>query len=78
MMRVPVLILRLLTRRRVSPRLAPRLEETRLPDTWYQAEANARGVLGVAGELRLEEMAGPDFPLDEVNDAFEALATLEV
>lgn len=27
------------------------------------------------GELRLEEMAGPDYPLEEVNDAFEALAS---
>ncbi|MFQ5415871.1 MAG: zinc-binding dehydrogenase [Myxococcota bacterium] len=27
------------------------------------------------GELRLEEMAGPDFPLEKVNDAFEALAS---
>jgi Zn-dependent alcohol dehydrogenase len=27
------------------------------------------------GELRLEEMAGPDYPLDKVNDAFEALAS---
>jgi Zn-dependent alcohol dehydrogenase len=26
------------------------------------------------GELRLEEMAGPDYPLEKVNDAFEALA----
>ncbi len=31
--------------------------------------------LALRGELRLEEMAGPDFPLDEVNDAFEALAS---
>lgn len=27
------------------------------------------------GALRLEEMAGPDFALDDVNDAFEALAS---
>jgi len=27
------------------------------------------------GELRLEEMAGPDFALENVNDAFEALAS---
>jgi S-(hydroxymethyl)glutathione dehydrogenase/alcohol dehydrogenase len=31
--------------------------------------------LALRGELRLEEMAGPDFPLHEVNDAFEALAS---
>jgi S-(hydroxymethyl)glutathione dehydrogenase/alcohol dehydrogenase len=29
--------------------------------------------LALRGELRLEEMAGPDFPLEKVNDAFEAL-----
>lgn len=29
----------------------------------------------MAGELRLEEMSGPDFPLDRVADAFEALAS---
>jgi Zn-dependent alcohol dehydrogenase len=27
------------------------------------------------GELQIEAMAGPDYPLDEVNDAFEALAS---
>jgi S-(hydroxymethyl)glutathione dehydrogenase/alcohol dehydrogenase len=27
------------------------------------------------GELHLEEMAGPDYPLEKVNDAFEALAS---
>jgi Zn-dependent alcohol dehydrogenase len=31
--------------------------------------------LAVRGELRLEEMAGPDYPLEKVNDAFEALAS---
>ena len=30
--------------------------------------------LAARGELRLEEMAGPDFSLEQVNDAFEALA----
>jgi S-(hydroxymethyl)glutathione dehydrogenase/alcohol dehydrogenase len=30
--------------------------------------------LAERGELRLEEMAGPDYPLEKVNDAFEALA----
>ncbi len=30
--------------------------------------------LATRGELRLEEMSGPDFSLDQVNDAFEALA----
>ena len=27
------------------------------------------------GDLRLEEMAGPDYRLDEVNEALEALAS---
>lgn len=31
--------------------------------------------LAARGELRLEEMAGPDYPLEKVNDAFEALAS---
>jgi S-(hydroxymethyl)glutathione dehydrogenase/alcohol dehydrogenase len=31
--------------------------------------------LAARGELQLEEMAGPDYPLEKVNDAFEALAT---
>ena len=31
--------------------------------------------LAASGQLRLEEMAGPDYPLDEVNEAFEALAS---
>jgi S-(hydroxymethyl)glutathione dehydrogenase/alcohol dehydrogenase len=31
--------------------------------------------LALRGELRLEEMAGPDHPLEKVNDAFEALAS---
>ncbi len=31
--------------------------------------------LAARGELRLEEMAGPDYPLEKVNDAFEASAT---
>jgi S-(hydroxymethyl)glutathione dehydrogenase/alcohol dehydrogenase len=31
--------------------------------------------LALRGELRLEEMAGPDYPLEKVNDAFEALAS---
>jgi len=31
--------------------------------------------LAARGELRLEEMAGPDYPLEQVNEAFEALAT---
>ena len=31
--------------------------------------------LAQRGELRLEEMAGPDYPLEKVNDAFEALAS---
>ena len=31
--------------------------------------------LALRGELRLEEMSGPDHPLDEVDDAFEALAS---
>ncbi len=31
--------------------------------------------LASRGELRLEEMAGPDYPLEKVNDAFEALAS---
>ncbi|MCP4007602.1 MAG: zinc-binding dehydrogenase [bacterium] len=31
--------------------------------------------LASRGELKLEEMAGPDYPLDKVNDAFEALAS---
>lgn len=31
--------------------------------------------LAQRGELRLEEMAGPDHPLEEVNEAFEALAS---
>ena len=30
---------------------------------------------GSSSELRLEEMAGPDHPLEKVNDAFEALAS---
>ena len=30
--------------------------------------------LVLRGELRLEEMAGPDHPLEKVNDAFETLA----
>jgi S-(hydroxymethyl)glutathione dehydrogenase/alcohol dehydrogenase len=30
--------------------------------------------LAARGALRLEEMAGPDFPLEQVNDAFAALA----
>ena len=31
--------------------------------------------LAARGALRLEEMAGPDYPLEKVNDAFEALAS---
>lgn len=31
--------------------------------------------LALRGKLRLEEMAGPDYPLEKVNDAFEALAS---
>jgi S-(hydroxymethyl)glutathione dehydrogenase/alcohol dehydrogenase len=31
--------------------------------------------LALRGELRLEEMAGPDYPLEAVNEAFDALAT---
>ena len=31
--------------------------------------------LAARGELRLEEMAGPDYALEKVNDAFEALAS---
>ena len=31
--------------------------------------------LAARGELRLEEMAGPDYPLEKVNDAFEAFAS---
>jgi S-(hydroxymethyl)glutathione dehydrogenase/alcohol dehydrogenase len=31
--------------------------------------------LSARGELRIDELAGPDFPLGEVNDAFEALAS---
>jgi S-(hydroxymethyl)glutathione dehydrogenase/alcohol dehydrogenase len=31
--------------------------------------------LAARGQLRLEEMAGPDYPLESVNDAFEALST---
>lgn len=31
--------------------------------------------LAQRGELRLEEMAGPDYPLEKVNEAFEALAS---
>jgi S-(hydroxymethyl)glutathione dehydrogenase/alcohol dehydrogenase len=31
--------------------------------------------LAQRGDLRLEEMCGPDYPLDQVNDAFEALAS---
>jgi S-(hydroxymethyl)glutathione dehydrogenase/alcohol dehydrogenase len=31
--------------------------------------------LAARGELRLEEMAGPDYSLEKVNDAFEALAS---
>lgn len=31
--------------------------------------------LAERGELRIEAMAGPDFPLEKVNDAFESLAT---
>lgn len=31
--------------------------------------------LTVQGELRLDAMAGPDFPLDDVNDALDALAS---
>lgn len=31
--------------------------------------------LAARGELRLEEMSGPDYPLEKVNDAFEALAS---
>lgn len=31
--------------------------------------------LAARGELRLEEMAGPDYPLEKVNGAFEALAS---
>jgi Zn-dependent alcohol dehydrogenase len=31
--------------------------------------------LAARGELRVEEMAGPDYPLEKVNDAFEALAS---
>lgn len=31
--------------------------------------------LAARGELQLEAMAGPDYPLEQVNDAFEALAS---
>jgi Zn-dependent alcohol dehydrogenase len=31
--------------------------------------------LAARGELRLDEMAGPDHPLERVNDAFDALAS---
>jgi Zn-dependent alcohol dehydrogenase len=31
--------------------------------------------LAARGELQLEEMCGPDFPLEKVNDALEALAS---
>ena len=30
--------------------------------------------LAARGQLRLEDMSGPDYPLEDVNDAFEALA----
>ena len=30
--------------------------------------------LALRGELQLEKMAGPDYPLEKANDAFEALA----